>query len=98
MRLWVIRLASIILFVGMFIGISAQATGEVGGPIDLNKLSPADSALLEVYKDSFQRDLDMVLDLFAITKLSKTDTSVYDIDKSSHAEAGIGFVSRILVN
>ncbi len=64
---------------------------------DMHKLSPVDSALLEIYKDSFQTDLMNFLDIFNDIQIKKKDTSVYNMDRSSRAEVSLGFVSRNLV-
>ncbi len=80
--------------------IYSNAQGRVGkndSPINLDSLSADDKALLQQYKDSFDQDILNVLALFGNVRLPKTDTTVYDMDRSSHAEAGPGFASRIMI-
>jgi hypothetical protein len=64
---------------------------------DLHNLNPVDSALLQLYKDSFQTDLMDILDFLNGPEIKKRDTTVYNMDRSSHAEVSLGFVSRNLV-
>ena len=66
--------------------------------INLDSLSADDEALLVQYKDSFKNDLYDFLDIISPTKQVKVDTSVYDMDRSSHVEVSLDFVSRQLIN
>jgi hypothetical protein len=66
--------------------------------INFDSLSLDDKALLYKYKDVFEDDLHDFLDIFADSSKSKIDTTVYDMDRSSHVEVGLDFVSRNLIN
>jgi len=77
----------------------AQAPAN-GAPklLNLDSLSADDQALLMQYQDSFKNDLYDFLDVFAKPGKNQIDTSVYDMDRSSHTEVSLGFVSRQLIN
>jgi hypothetical protein len=77
--------------------VSAQNAIDKNQPLNLDSLSSDDKALLEQYKDSFDQEFLDVMALFDKSKAKKTDTTVYDMDRSSHVEAGLGFASRILI-
>ena len=66
--------------------------------INLDSLSADDEALFVQYKDSFKNDLEDFLDVINPSKQIKIDTSVYDMDRSSHVEVSFDFVSRQLIN
>jgi len=66
--------------------------------LNLDSLSADDQELLSQYQDSFKNDFYTVLDVFNINGKPKEDTSVFDMDRSSHAEVGLDFVSRELIN
>lgn len=67
-------------------------------PINLDSLSEEQKALLIEYKDSFEDDLHNVLDVFYGAEKKRFDTTVYDMDRSSHVEIGLDFVSSNLIN
>ncbi|HWB62777.1 MAG TPA: hypothetical protein VG603_04640, partial [Chitinophagales bacterium] len=67
-------------------------------PVNLDSLSPEDKLLLETYKDSFDTELEEFLGAVGDKKFYKFDTTVYNMDHSSHCEVGVGFASRILIN
>lgn len=64
----------------------------------LDSLSPEDLALLDEYKDSFDIELQDFKDLLKVYRKKQIDTSVAQIDHSSHAEIGLDFASRLLSN
>lgn len=66
--------------------------------INLDSLSVDNKELLAKYKDVFEDDLHDFLDIFNNNPKSKVDTTVYDMDRSSHVEAGLDFVSSNLIN
>src|ERR1019366_2504609 len=78
--------------------ISGQAPGSAPKTINLDSLNADDKALLLLYKDSFDRDVQDFMFVITDSKKMKFDTTVYSMDKSSHAEVGLDFVSRILAN
>jgi hypothetical protein len=79
---------------------NAQAKSDtIPGYINFDSLSIDDKALLEKYKDVFENDLQDFLDIFNNTPhKSRIDTSCYDMDRSSHVEVGLDFLSSNLIN
>ncbi|MDB5281299.1 MAG: hypothetical protein JWO06_374 [Bacteroidota bacterium] len=79
--------------------VSAQAHKDAMPPrINLDSLSPEDQALLLLYKDSFNQDVQDFLFVLNDSKRKPFDTTVYNMDKSSHVEVSLDFTSRILSN
>jgi hypothetical protein len=66
--------------------------------LNLDSLKPDDQALLLQYQDSFKNDFYEFLDVFSKPGDKHVDTSVYDMDRSSHAEISLGLVSHELIN
>lgn len=64
----------------------------------LDSLSDEDKALLEEYRDSFLLEVEDIKTVFYKKKFKAIDTSVAFINRSSHVEVGLDFVSRILSN
>ena len=73
-------------------------TDSVPKVINLDSLSAEDEALFVQYKDSFKNDLYDFLEVINSSKQIKIDTSVYNMDRSSHVEVSLDFVSRQLIN
>jgi hypothetical protein len=66
--------------------------------ISLDSLSDEDKALLEEYRDSFLLEVEDIKNVFYKKKLKSIDTSVAFLNRSSHLEIGLDFMSRILSN
>ena len=66
-------------------------------PINIDSLSADDKILFELYKDTFDIELQNFLVAFRRADL-KLDTTISEIDKRSHVEIGVDFVSRVLIN
>ena len=73
-------------------------TDSIPSFINFDSLSLDDKALLTKYKDVFEDDFHDFLDIFNDSPKSKIDTTVYDMDRSSHVEVGLDFVSSNLIN
>lgn len=67
-------------------------------PLRLDSLSDEDLALFEEYKDSFQNDLKDFMEVFNRQNKGGRDTTVSYMDRRSHAELGLDFQSRMLIN
>lgn len=94
MNRWV---AFLLLFSVFPVALWAQKNQEDLSSIpDIHKLGPVDSALMELYRDSFENDLINFLSIFQDPKARRADT-VYSMDRSSHAEVALGFASRNMV-
>ena len=78
--------------------VSGQGKGPVLRTVNLDSLNADDKALLLLYKDSFDQDVQDFMFVIADSKKVKVDTTVYNMDKSSHVEIGLDFASRILSN
>ena len=94
--------AILLITLGFFVipVITRAQTGNDSAPkmLNLDSLSEEDQALLLQYQDSFKNDLYDFLDVFSKQKIKAIDTSVYNMDRSSHAEVSLGFLSRQLIN
>jgi len=87
------------LFLTLPAHVSAQNTSDtIPLFISFDSLSLDDKALMDKYKDVFENDLEDFLDIFNTSPKSKIDTTVYDMDRSSHVEIGLDFISRNLIN
>lgn len=64
----------------------------------LDSLSEEDLALLEEYKDSFDLELEDFKVLLKDYRRHQVDTTVSQMNRSSHMEIGLDFVSRLLSN
>ncbi|MFN8287279.1 MAG: hypothetical protein U0V74_11020 [Chitinophagales bacterium] len=64
----------------------------------LDTLSAEDLALLEEYKDSFDLELEDFKMLLKDYRKRQIDTSVSQLNRASHMEIGMDFVSRLLSN
>lgn len=62
----------------------------------LDSLSSEDLKLLDEYKDSFSAEVMEIKAVFFQTRTKYIDTTVSRMNKSSHMEIGLDFVSRVL--
>ena len=77
---------------------SAQKKTDTSPPsVNLDSLSENDKILFEMYKDTFDIELQNFLAAFRVADL-KIDTTISEMDKKSHVEIGVDFVSRVLIN
>ena len=75
-----------------------SAADSIPHPFNLDSLSEGDRVLLDKYKDVFEDDFHDFLDIFNDSPKSKIDTTVFDMDRSSHVETGLDFASSNLIN
>jgi hypothetical protein len=106
-NLVIVQMSRLVAFIFMILGLTIFATQGLRGQsptdslpkmLNLDSLSADDLVLLSQNKGSFQNDFYEFLDIFSDSKKSRVDTSVFDMDRSSHVEVYLDFVSRELIN